>query len=586
MNGRFLRTLRHLSPVQVAHRLRLRARMAGRSAGLGGVQGGPAPALREVPLRPPVDVVRPCPGDVIRRVADEAGRGDFRHLSVLRLLPDGPFPAPSDVPLLWAFEHEYMECLFDLALAGRREGVQRLLEARVAADAHPGPAGLHPYTEARRTAVLCRLCGLFGPETPRPVRDAAFAGACRVEANLEWDVGGNHLLENGLALTLAGAAFRGRRAGGFLERGLSILRRGLAEQVNGDGGHYEGSPMYHARVLSVLTEGALAAAASGHPPPAGCFERLASMCGFLEGILAPDGGLPLLGDCVRDDRLSPRDLLAGVAGRLPVPPARTTPGDRCFPETGFYVFDDPGAGNRLILDGGPVCPPRLPAHGQADTFTFELWVAGKPAIVDSGVYEYAPGEMRDHCRSTRAHNTLEVDGESSAEVWGAFRVGRRGAVGTAWRLERGRGEFAGRHAGYRHRGVEVARSVSHLAEGVWVVADRATGRRPFCAVNRLQFVPGAEVVVVEENLVRVSGGNAILWVRAAGRGRIRLGEGWHCPRFGVRERTTVAEVHGEGRVFEGGWVLAVGEGRAPECRLSEGIVRVQIAGLAAARALP
>ena len=46
-------------------------------------------------------------------------------------------------------------------------------------------------------------------------------------------------------------------------------------------------------------------------------------------------------------------------------------------------------------------------------------------IVDSGVYEYEEGEMRNYTRSTKAHNTLTIDGKDQAECWGSFRVARR-----------------------------------------------------------------------------------------------------------------------------------------------------------------
>ncbi len=49
----------------------------------------------------------------------------------------------------------------------------------------------------------------------------------------------------------------------------------------------------------------------------------------------------------------------------------------------------------------------------------------EPLLIDVGTSSYAPGAVRDHERSTAAHNTLEVDETDSSEVWGAFRTGRR-----------------------------------------------------------------------------------------------------------------------------------------------------------------
>ena len=53
---------------------------------------------------------------------------------------------------------------------------------------------------------------------------------------------------------------------------------------------------------------------------------------------------------------------------------------------------------------------------------------GVPLLVDTGTSTYAPGPVRDYERSTAAHNTVEVDGTDSTEVWGAFRAARRARV--------------------------------------------------------------------------------------------------------------------------------------------------------------
>ena len=70
-------------------------------------------------------------------------------------------------------------------------------------------------------------------------------------------------------------------------------------------------------------------------------------------------------------------------------------------------------------------PDHLPAHGHCSLFSYELSIAGQRLVVDSGVDEYEPGPWRDYWRSTRAHNTVIVDGAEQAEIWAAFRTGKR-----------------------------------------------------------------------------------------------------------------------------------------------------------------
>ena len=97
-----------------------------------------------------------------------------------------------------------------------------------------------------------------------------------------------------------------------------------------------------------------------------------------------------------------------------------------LPDTGLVRA---AAGSwRLLADVGPPCPEELPAHAHADTLGCLVHVDGAPLLVDTGTSTYAPGPVRSYERSTAAHNTAEVDGTDSTEVWGAFRAGRRARV--------------------------------------------------------------------------------------------------------------------------------------------------------------
>ncbi len=98
-------------------------------------------------------------------------------------------------------------------------------------------------------------------------------------------------------------------------------------------------------------------------------------------------------------------------------------------------------------------------------------------MVDYGVSSYGADAAREATRGTRSHNTVELDGVDSCEVWGAFRVGRRGRGRVAEcevRANEARVELE--HDGYawmagapRHR-----RSLS-MADGSLRVRDRIVG---------------------------------------------------------------------------------------------------------------
>src|SRR5690606_41051676 len=46
----------------------------------------------------------------------------------------------------------------------------------------------------------------------------------------------------------------------------------------------------------------------------------------------------------------------------------------------------------------------------------------------SGISTYQISPRRDYERSTKAHNTVTIDDQDTAEVWSGFRVGRRPTV--------------------------------------------------------------------------------------------------------------------------------------------------------------
>ena len=76
-------------------------------------------------------------------------------------------------------------------------------------------------------------------------------------------------------------------------------------------------------------------------------------------------------------------------------------------------------------------PPRqikqaLTGHGHADTLSFEMSLFGKRVFVNGGTSQYGIGGLvRLEERGTAAHNTVEINGENSSEVWSGFRVAKR-----------------------------------------------------------------------------------------------------------------------------------------------------------------
>ena len=144
----------------------------------------------------------------------------------------------------------------------------------------------------------------------------------------------------------------------------------------------------------------------------------------------------------------------------------------------------------LLFDAGDVGPDHLPAHAHSDLLGFEASAFGKRLFVDSGVFAYQ-GPRREEFRKSAAHNVLTVDWVELADVWGSFRVGRRGHA-----ISRQSGRVAGvhwtmaEHDAYRRMDVRVQRWWLIAEDGkVWVSVHVVLGRGSRLLTERLHLHP-------------------------------------------------------------------------------------------------
>ncbi|HET9475101.1 MAG TPA: alginate lyase family protein [Steroidobacteraceae bacterium] len=261
-----------------------------------------------------------------------------------------------------------------------------------------------------------------------------------------------------------------------------------------DGGNREQAFGYQSFVIDFLLIAGLAARARGEDFSPVYWRRLEAMIDFLASMTSTAGVLPTIGD--GDDgrvvNLAPesgfslhgsliatgavlferRDLAAkagaidgktvtllgigatrilarlrerGRAGFLP---------RMQFCESGYYLmgaaFETPDE-IRLLVDCGPLGYLSLAAHGHADALSFILNVGDREILVDPGTYAYhTDPEWRRYFRSTRAHNTVSIDGEDQSVqagnfMWTHHARARCISYDASPQLQR----FIGEHDGYR-----------------------------------------------------------------------------------------------------------------------------------------
>jgi uncharacterized heparinase superfamily protein len=243
---------------------------------------------------------------------------------------------------------------------------------------------------------------------------------------LEYHLLGNHLLANAKALAVAGLFFRGEEAAGWYRRGFKILEREFPEQVLADGAHFERSPMYHLIVLEDILDLINIHKVYRTPFPGSWQIYAEKMLAWSRIMRHPDGEISFFNDAAFGVAPSPARIDA-YAVRLGI---RSEAGDNHkmvhLKQSGYARLENAHA--LVLADVGSIGPDYLPGHAHAGTLSFELSLLKSRVCVNSGTSTYEPDSLRQWQRSSRAHNTVSVDGADSSETWSAFRVARRANV--------------------------------------------------------------------------------------------------------------------------------------------------------------
>lgn len=479
--------------------------------------------------------------------------GNFTFLNRTERLGWPPRWDDAALPRLWLYNLHYFEFLWSLPYELGRELVLDWI-AR-----HPlarGRAGWEPYPTSLRLVAWCGW--LFGRHRTRAEPDrelralvwpSIWLQAEWLTRHVETHLRGNHLLENAAALAFCGACFGGPGDAWF-RRGLAWLDRELPEQILPDGVHFERSPMYHARVVYVLEmlratrAPELSERVSAHLGRAR--EALAALC-------HPDGEIALLNDAAFGIAPRPGDL-------LDAPPPD---GVFALRDAGYYGAR--GSGHYVVCDAAPIGPDYQPGHAHGDLLSFELSLAGRRVVVDAGVHGYDGDPLRAWCRSTRAHNTVEIDGQDQCEFWSTFRVARRARPrDVVWTPEPNGFRLSAWHDGYQRLSGRPrhAREFRWYGDGVLLVRDRVTAARPVAAISRLHLHPESVVDELSQRRARIRHPGGVFSVTFDGEGELAIEASTWCPEFGRRLDARALAFTTRAAVAEFGFCIAHGAGDA------------------------
>ena len=433
---------------------------------------------------------------------------------------------------LWQYNLHYFDWLWSLLPETKAdwESAKRLTQNWI--DQHPvgkGACGWEPYPTSLR---LINWCLLFGVRhRPRLEYDDGFCQQLLqsigrqvgwLEKNLETHIHANHLLENLCAITCVTSVLEGYDRERLSNWVRPLLKVELDEQMLADGMHYERSPMYHLRIMWLLEM----LQQVGDKDIRGMVEKPLSRARMALSMLRhPDQDIAQFND-------------AAIGIYQDLWPDTSEDGAWALPDAGYYGYRS--GGDYLIADCGPIGPDHQPGHAHADFLSFELSLEGQRVITDTGVGTYDVGPQRSHDRSTAAHNTVEIVGQNSAEVWGSFRVGRRSVPRVLqWKPQKNGMLLEAEHHGYRHlQGSPLHRRVFEWTDKELWIRDTVMSRQSHEMAVRFHLSPGVEATIQGDELHgRINDLEFIL--TAQGPGDMKLERSLAFPRFGEDEERLV-----------------------------------------------
>lgn len=274
--------------------------------------------------------------------------------------------------------------------------------------------------------------------------------------NIEYYLDANHVVMDAKALVFSGMYLNNNK---YFEKGMSIFLKEYKRQVLKDGGHYERSTSYHVEVLQHYLESYILLLKNNRKLFIDDLKNIClSMYNYLNDITMPNKEIPLLNDSSLDYPIYSNDILQcgtilfnegkfksncinklsmyafrlfGLYGYTQFTELKEKSiefKNAIIGESGYCIIRDKLNSNEqmyLLFDCGDNGPDYNLGHAHADNLSIILTIDNKKIFVDSGTYTYKKCKQRDDYRITKAHNTIEIDGIPSSEVWSAFRVAKR-----------------------------------------------------------------------------------------------------------------------------------------------------------------
>ncbi|PPK59181.1 heparinase II/III-like protein [Malaciobacter marinus] len=417
--------------------------------------------------------------------------GEFSMLNLSKKFDDKIDWNYSEYGKLWTYNLTYFEYLKE------KEDVNLIYD--FIENIESVKDGLEPFPISLRGINWIKFLTKYEIKDKK-IDDSLYAQYYILLDNLEYHLLGNHLLENGFSLLFGAYYFQDEI---LYKKAQEILKKELDEQILDDGAHFELSPMYHQLMLfrvldciNIIENGEWRI--ENETLLDFLKDKAILMLQWLNVITYENGDVPLFNDSANCIAPTTKELTE-YANRLKIN-FQFSIFNSQLKQSGYRKIKKENY--ECVVDVGEVGASYIPGHAHADTFNFELYIKSpitnyqSPFIVDSGLSTYNTGDKRDFERSTKAHNTVEINETNSSEVWGGFRVANRANIIEVVEKE---SYLKATHDGYNKK-FEVLHTRSWIFEDDKIIINDTLNKQ--CkAVARLHFHPDVTKEDIKEKII-------------------------------------------------------------------------------------
>jgi hypothetical protein len=422
-----------------------------------------------------------------------------------------------------------------------------------------------------------------------------FAQTLFIEKNLSrYSSANNHRLGEVAGLAVVGLGFTGfREASRWTEKGLSFLEEEILAQIHSDGVGKEQSIGYLCFILDLALVAFAFARFRGRVLSEEVWHRIEKACEFIIASGEHPGALPRIGDDddgfgIRfDDSSDNMSAVVGTVGAMrtrndflawssPLPEKvfwltgvnvmkrekyiRSFNKERedltnsvAFENGGYYMMRSQVNGKVISgqIDSGELGYLSIAAHGHADCLSFILRHGSEFLLVDPGTYLYqSGGPWRDYFKSTRAHNTITVDGKNQSVSAGTFLWHKKAQPDTElWSTTEEIDIVIGSHDGYTRLNSPVVhrRAIIFLKPSIFLLVDKllTSGTHEYEQNYHLHPDASAQRISDHHWILRGKDTHCCLLLSPFENQRVSAVQaednpilGWYSPAFGTKQPTT------------------------------------------------